>query len=143
MSNQNDKKKDFLISLHKALVTDLHEAQRNFISLIVAVIAGMGVFGVGMKAFLDSPCIQNAIYFTVTTAGALLLLLMVVFLANIAGYSYRSYQIILGRIEDNFGVAKEIIPDNWYLCNKKITRTASHGLIPLRFSNFLKGLHIL
>ncbi len=118
MSDQNDKQKDFLISFHKALTTDLHEAQRNFISLIVAVIAGMGVFGVGLKAFLDTPCSQNTIYFTVTSAGAVILLLIVYFAANISSYTYRKYQIILHRIEENIPAQKVIIPDSWNPCKK-------------------------
>ncbi len=118
MSDQNDKQKDFLINFHKALTTDLHEAQRNFISLIAAVIGSMGIFGFGLKSFLDTPCIQNAIYFTIATAGAVILQLIVIFSANVAGYSFRSSQIILSMIEGNFSITEKILPRNWNLCER-------------------------
>lgn len=121
-NKQDDKQKDFLISFHKSIVTDLHEAQRNFISLIVTVIGSMGVFGFGLKAFLDTPCSQNTIYFIVATIAAVILLLIVYFVANISGYTYRKYQIILckgieKKMKDKKILEEGIIPNSWDVCN--------------------------
>jgi magnesium-transporting ATPase (P-type) len=112
-SNRND----YVNKLYNSLSREIRELERNFISLLVPVISALGVYGIGLKAYLQRPCEQNLIFFTITTGAFILLLIIVWFASNIFAYTHRSNQVILSRIEDRAGLYGDngILPQGWNL----------------------------
>jgi len=104
-----DKEKEvwrFLSEFHQALIRNIHDYQRNFTQLLVAVIAGMAAFGYGAKVYLSDPCPQNAIFFSICTLGTIILLRLVITMANISGYQHRMLQGVMWKIEEVFKVTR-------------------------------------
>jgi len=125
-SNRND----YANKLYESLSREIRELERNFISLLVPLISALSVYGIGLKAYLQQPCEQNLIFFTITTGAFILLLIIVWFASNIFAYTHRSNQVILSRIEDKaglYGKKKDkdkddkdniILPPDWNLNDK-------------------------
>lgn len=106
-------------SLYEGLSREIRELERNYISLIVPLITALGIFGIGLKAYLDSSCAQNQIFFFITTMAALFICIIIWFSANIFGYTHRSNQIVLSRIEKECCLySSKILPDNWDISKK-------------------------
>lgn len=123
----NDRKSiwaNFLTNLHESFIREMHEIERNFISIVITIISSTGIFGFGLKLYLGQPHEQNYIFFTVTTAGAIALQLIVIFMSNIQAYSYRKSQIILSKIEKEIEkltqekIFNNILPANWNYCDR-------------------------
>jgi hypothetical protein len=113
----NDPFGKYANKLYKSLSREIRELERNFISLLVPVISALGVYGIGLKAYLKQPCEQNLIFFTITTGAFILLLIIVWFASNIFAYTHRSNQVILSRIEEKAGLYGDngILPQGWNL----------------------------
>ena len=126
--NKKDENKErevwrFLSEFHQALIRNIHDYQRNFTQLLVAVIAGMAAFGYGAKVFLTNPCPQNAIFFGICTLASVILLLITIIMGNISAYQHRSLQGVMWKIEEEFGVTKDsnttlhqgpqVVPATW------------------------------
>lgn len=111
--------KKIIASLYEGLSREIRELERNYISLIVPLITALGIFGIGLKAYLNEPCSQNQIFFFITTIAALFICIIIWFSANIFAYTHRSNQIVLSRIEDKCCLySSKILPDNWNLSKK-------------------------
>lgn len=110
------KREEFLIQYHSDLIKDFHEYQRNYIHLILALLSGLSIYGIGLKAFLETSCEQNIIFFILTTAGAIVLLLIAYFLSNISSYNFRQSQIIMTEVEREFCIISTLLPDSWDKC---------------------------
>jgi hypothetical protein len=115
-SNRND----CVNKLYNSLSGEIRELERNFISILVPVISALGVYGIGLRAYLQQPCEQNLIFFTITTGAFILLLIIVWFASNIFAYTHRSNQVILSRIEEKAGLYGDngILPQGWNLNDK-------------------------
>jgi glucan phosphoethanolaminetransferase (alkaline phosphatase superfamily) len=115
-SNRND----CVNKLYNSLSGEIRELERNFISILVPVISALGVYGIGLRAYLQQPCEQNLIFFTITTGAFILLLIIVWFASNIFAYTHRSNQVILSRIENIAGLYGNngILPQGWNLNDK-------------------------
>jgi len=124
--SDNSPTKEYVNKLYNTLNREIRELERNFISLLVPVISALGVYGIGLKAYLKQPCEQNLIFFTITTGAFILLLIIVWFASNIFAYTHRSNQVILSRIEDKAGLYGDngILPQGWNL-NDKLRRCNS------------------
>lgn len=118
--SDNSPTKEYVNKLYNTLNREIRELERNFISLLVPVISALGVYGIGLKAYLKQPCEQNLIFFTITTGAFILLLIIVWFASNIFAYTHRSNQVILSRIEDKAGLYGDngILPQGWNLNDK-------------------------
>lgn len=110
--------------LYESLNREIRELERNFISLLVPLISALGVYGIGLKEYLQENCEQNLIFFTITTGAFILLLIIVWFASNIFAYTHRSNQVILSRIENMAGLYNEILPPDWNL-NEKLQQCKS------------------
>ena len=124
--SDNSPTKEYVNKLYNTLNREIREIERNFISLLVPVISALGVYGIGLKAYLKQPCEQNLIFFTITTGAFILLLIIVWFASNIFAYTHRSNQVILSRIENIAGLYGNngILPQGWNL-NDKLRRCNS------------------
>jgi len=124
--SDNSPTKEYVNKLYNTLNREIRELERNFISLLVPVISALGVYGIGLKAYLKQPCEQNLIFFTITTGAFILLLIIVWFASNIFAYTHRSNQVILSRIENIAGLYGNngILPQGWNL-NDKLRRCNS------------------
>jgi len=118
--SDNSPTKEYVNKLYNTLNREIRELERNFISILVPVISALGVYGIGLKAYLKQPCEQNLIFFTITTGAFILLLIIVWFASNIFAYTHRSNQVILSRIEDKAGLYGDngILPQGWNLNDK-------------------------
>ena len=118
--SDNSPTKEYVNKLYNTLNREIRELERNFISLLVPVISALGVYGIGLKAYLKQPCEQNLIFFTITTGAFILLLIIVWFASNIFAYTHRSNQVILSRIEEKAGLYGDngILPQGWNLNDK-------------------------
>jgi len=129
--SDNSPTKEYVNKLYNTLNREIRELERNFISLLVPVISALGVYGIGLKAYLQQPYEQNLIFFTITTGAFILLLIIVWFASNIFAYTHRSNQVILSRIEDKAGLYGKknkdkdkddkdniILPPDWNLNDK-------------------------
>jgi hypothetical protein len=118
--SDNSPTKEYVNKLYNTLNREIRELERNFISILVPLISALGVYGIGLKAYLKQPCEQNLIFFTITTGAFILLLIIVWFASNIFAYTHRSNQVILSRIEDKAGLYGDngILPQGWNLNDK-------------------------
>jgi glucan phosphoethanolaminetransferase (alkaline phosphatase superfamily) len=118
--SDNSPTKEYVNKLYNTLNREIRELERNFISLLVPVISALGVYGIGLKAYLKQPYEQNLIFFTITTGAFILLLIIVWFASNIFAYTHRSNQVILSRIEEKAGLYGDngILPQGWNLNDK-------------------------
>jgi glucan phosphoethanolaminetransferase (alkaline phosphatase superfamily) len=118
--SDNSPTKEYVNKLYNTLNREIRELERNFISILVPLISALGVYGIGLKAYLQQPCEQNLIFFTITTGAFILLLIIVWFASNIFAYTHRSNQVILSRIEDKAGLYGDngILPQGWNLNDK-------------------------
>ena len=124
--SDNSPTKEYVNKLYNTLNREIRELERNFISILVPLISALGVYGIGLKAYLKQPCEQNLIFFTITTGAFILLLIIVWFASNIFAYTHRSNQVILSRIENIAGLYGNngILPQGWNL-NDKLRRCNS------------------
>jgi glucan phosphoethanolaminetransferase (alkaline phosphatase superfamily) len=118
--SDNSPTKEYVNKLYNTLNREIRELERNFISILVPLISALGVYGIGLKAYLKQPCEQNLIFFTITTGAFILLLIIVWFASNIFAYTHRSNQVILSRIEEKAGLYGDngILPQGWNLNDK-------------------------
>ena len=108
--------REILLKLYENLSREVRELERNFVSLIVPIISALGVYGIGLKDYLQKSCSQNLIFFSATTLAFILLLIIVWFASNIFAYTHRLNQLILSRIEERVCLYKNgILPNNWNL----------------------------
>jgi len=110
--------KEYANKLYNSMSGEIRKLESNFISLLVPLISALSVYGIGLKAYLQQPCEQNLIFFTIATGAFILLLIIVWFASNIFAYTHRSNQVILSRIEKNAGLYdgdNGILPKNWNL----------------------------
>ena len=116
-----DSMKDFSLKLYESLSKEIRELERNFISLIVPFITALAVYGVGLKEYLTQSSEQNFIFFNVTTIAFLILIIIIWCVSNIFGYTHRSNQIILSKIEKMACLYdSKIIPKSWNLHEKLV-----------------------
>lgn len=111
--------------LYESLSKDLRNLEKNYISLLIPLISALGVFGYGLKEYLSCEGGGDITLFTATTFASLLILILIWFSSNYFGYTHRSIQIVLSRIEDECCLYNSgILPKNWNLfkriseCNK-------------------------
>jgi len=110
--------KEYANKLYNSLSGEIRRLESNFISLLVPLISALSVYGIGLKAYLEQPCEQNLIFFTITTVAFIILLITICFASNIFAYTHRSNQVILSRIEKNAGLYdgdNGILPLGWNL----------------------------
>lgn len=113
--------KEIITKLYESLSMEIREIERNYISLIVPFVGALGIFGIGLKVYLDLPNPQNHFFFLITTFGSIFICIIIWFSANIFGYTHRSNQIILSRIEKEccfYNNKKKILPEKWNLLEK-------------------------
>jgi len=135
--SDNSPTKEYVNKLYNTLNREIRELERNFISLLVPVISALGVYGIGLKAYLQQPYEQNLIFFTITTGAFILLLIIVWFASNIFAYTHRSNQVILSRIENIAGLYGDngILPKDW---NLRETLRSCHSTDPPEIYKFFK-----
>lgn len=135
--SDNSPTKEYANKLYNSLSREIRELERNFISLLVPVISALGVYGIGLKAYLQQPYEQNLIFFTITTGAFILLLISVWFASNIFAYTHRSNQVILSRIENIAGLYGDngILPKDW---NLRETLRSCHSTDPPEIYKFFK-----
>lgn len=130
----NRQRNDFLREYHKGLAEEVRKLESNYFQILTPIIAALGVYGYGLKSFFDCEC-PSLILFLAATIATVILLFVVYITANILGYTHRSNQIILWRIEKNvFNITEEvgsatpdyrIVPSSWNPCKKKETMPKS------------------
>lgn len=119
--------------IYEKLSSEIRTLERNYLTLIAAMISSLGIFYYGLKDFFKQiqlgHKIEGVILFTISSITSILISCIIVFISNIFGYLHRCNQLILSKIEEKYYLYDiKILPQKWNLYKKLIRENQSIDL---------------
>ncbi|MEM3467774.1 MAG: hypothetical protein QXL75_03205 [archaeon] len=100
---------------YDTLSKEIRTIERNFLTLMAALVASLGVYWMGISAYFKKNYVNHngAEILIIATSLALFILVVIWFLSNVFAYTHRSNQIVLAKIERRYGLCGNVVPKSW------------------------------
>lgn len=146
--SKKDELNDIVKIIYEKLFSEIRELERNYISLIVGLIAGIGIYITGFQKFssLQLSCYKLEAFFLLgfCFVSSIFISISVFCVSNIFGYTHRINQLILSKIEENNCLySSKILPESWNLYNRLKNKKACSCIDPPEIYKFFRWLSLI
>ncbi|WP_028845454.1 hypothetical protein [Thermodesulfovibrio thiophilus] len=107
---------EFAKTLYGTLAQSVRELEKNFLTLIVQLIASLGVYGAGLVYYVEHVKVNSCYSVLILIAATIVAIFILIILrlsCNIFAYTSRSNQIVMAKIENKVGICGNIVPTKW------------------------------